>query len=167
MNATRTERPEVRRHGVILDRLGSEADDTPGSSSTEPDPGATDEPEPDAAPSLFILAMGGAQYATELAELPFWVTHILLPVHGREIGCTRPWCVKWHEHPNAVARLHTLWPAWQQLTTAEAGHAGPSTWHRDHLDHTLLRLRAPDGPFAVRTTSPSRPAHRSVSGAGR
>ncbi|MFG2919057.1 DUF4913 domain-containing protein [Kitasatospora sp. NPDC048298] len=149
---------EVRQHGVILDRLGSEADDAPGPGSTEPGPVPADEPE--AAPPLFILAMGGAQYAAELAELSFWVTHILLPVYGREIGSTRPWCAKWHEHPEAVARLHALWLAWQQLTTTEAGHAGPSTWHRDHLDHALLQLRAPDGPFAACTTSPSRPAHR-------
>ncbi|MFJ6381391.1 DUF4913 domain-containing protein [Kitasatospora sp. NPDC092039] len=142
---------EVRHHGVILDRLGAEADH-------EPDPEPADEPDADT--PLFILAMGGARYAAELAELSFWVTHILLPVYGREISSTRPWCAKWHEHPEAVARLHGLWLAWQQLTAAEAGQAGPATWHRDHLDHALLQLRSPDGPFAACTTSPSRPAHR-------
>ncbi|MDH6709150.1 hypothetical protein P3T27_005896 [Kitasatospora sp. MAA19] len=152
---------EVRQHGVILDRLGSEPADEPGPGFTEPGPGSDDAPE--AAPPLFILAMGGAQYAAELAELSFWVTHILLPVYGREIGSTRPWCAKWHEHPEAVARLHALWLAWQQLTAAEAGQSGPSTWHRDHLDHALAQLRSPDGPFAACTTSPSRPAHRLLS----
>ncbi|MFE4482090.1 MULTISPECIES: DUF4913 domain-containing protein [Streptomycetaceae] len=152
---------EVRQHGVILDRLGSEPDDETGPGSIEPDPGSEDAPE--AAPPLFILAMGGAQYAAELAELSFWVTHILLPVYGREIGSTRPWCAKWHEHPEAVARLHALWLAWQQLTAAEAGQGGPSTWHRDHLDHAIAQLRSPDGPFAACTTSPSRPAHRILS----
>lgn len=149
---------EVRQHGVILDRLGSEADEEAGSGSAEPD--TAPEGEPGGAPSLFILAMGGAQYAAELAELSFWVTHILLPVYGREIGSIRPWCAKWHEHPEAVARLHALWLAWQQLTAAEAGQSGPSTWHRDHLDHALAQLRSPDGPFAACTTSPSRLAHR-------
>ncbi|MGW3179540.1 DUF4913 domain-containing protein [Kitasatospora sp. NPDC001119] len=149
---------EVRQHGVILDRLGSEADEETASGAAEPD--TAPEGEPAGAPSLFILAMGGAQYAAELAELSFWVTHILLPVYGREIGSTRPWCAQWHEHPEAVARLHALWLAWQQLTAAEAGQSGPSTWHRDHLDHALLQLRAPDGPFAACTTSPSRLAHR-------
>ncbi|MFF3069196.1 DUF4913 domain-containing protein [Kitasatospora sp. NPDC057936] len=147
---------EVRQHGVLLDRLGSETDAETGSGAAQPVP----EGEPAPVPSLFILAMGGAQYAAELAELSFWVTHILLPVYGREVGSTRPWCAKWHEHPEAVARLHALWLAWQQLTAAEAGHTGPSTWHRDHLDHTLLQLRSPDGPFAACTTSPSRLAHR-------
>ncbi|MFF1868782.1 DUF4913 domain-containing protein [Kitasatospora herbaricolor] len=107
-----------------------------------------------------ILAMGGAQYEAELAELSLRVTHILLPVHGREIGSIRPWCAKWHEHPEAVARLHGLWLARQQLAGAEAGLAAPSTWHRDHLDHTFLQLRAPAGPFAACTTSPGRPADR-------
>ncbi|MER7772381.1 DUF4913 domain-containing protein [Kitasatospora sp. NPDC096140] len=152
---------EVRQHGVILDRLGSEADDESGSGPTGPDPGTGD--EPGSAPPLFILAMGGAEYAAELAELSAWVTHLLLPVYGREIGSTRPWCAKWHEHPEAVARLHALWLAWQQLTAAEAGQSGPSTWHRDHLDHAIAQLRAPDGPFAACATSPSRPAHRVLS----
>ncbi|MFD8783792.1 DUF4913 domain-containing protein [Kitasatospora sp. NPDC059599] len=152
---------EVRQHGVILDRLGSEPDAIPGPSFTEAVPETAG--ELGAAPPLFILAMGGSQYAAEVAELDFWVTHILLPVYGREIGSTRPWCAKWHEHPEAVARLHGLWLAWQQLTTAEAGQSGPATWHRDHLDHTLLQLRSPDGPFAACTTSPSRLAHRLLS----
>ncbi|MFC9329059.1 DUF4913 domain-containing protein [Kitasatospora sp. NPDC057015] len=149
---------EVRQHGVILDRLGSDTGHEPEGGSAAPPTEPTD--EPDAVAPMFILAMGGAQYEAELAELSFWVTHILLPIYGREIGSIRPWCAKWHEHPEAVARLHGLWLAWQQLTVAEAGHAGPSTWHRDHLDHTLLQLRAPDGPFAACTTSPGRPAHR-------
>jgi hypothetical protein len=88
------------------------------------------------------------------------VHYLFLPVYGREISTTRPWCTKWWEHPEAVARLHALWLAWQQLTDAEAGLSGPSTWHRDHLDQALVHLRAPDGPFAACTTSPARPTHR-------
>ncbi|MGF1425483.1 DUF4913 domain-containing protein [Kitasatospora sp. LaBMicrA B282] len=148
---------EVRQHGVILDRLGAEPDTWP---DAEQPGAATTEGEPEATAPLFILAMGGAQYAAELAGLSNWVNHLLLPVYGREISSTRPWCARWYEHPEAVARLHALWLAWQQLTAAEAGHAGPATWHRDHLDHTLLQLRVPDGPFAACATSPARPAHR-------
>ncbi|MFE7531485.1 DUF4913 domain-containing protein [Kitasatospora sp. NPDC057542] len=55
-----------------------------------------------------------------------------------------------------IGRLHALWLARQQLTTAEAGHVGPSTWHRDHLGHTLLQLRGPDRRFAVCTAPPAR-----------
>ncbi|MFD7908574.1 DUF4913 domain-containing protein [Kitasatospora sp. NPDC059747] len=154
---------EVRQHGVLLDRLGSEADNDPDQAPGNGQPGPAAEGQLETAPTLFILAMGGAQYAAELAGLANWVNHLLLPSYGREIGSARPWCSRWYEHPEAVARLHGLWLAWQQLTAAEAGHTGPSTWHRDHLDHTLLQLRSPDGPFAACTTSPSRPAHRLLS----
>jgi len=148
---------EVRQHGVILDRLGSE----PASTSAAL-PSAADLPaaEGGGPASVFILALGSEAYAVELAALKDWVNYLLLPVYGREISTTRPWCAQWHEHPEAVARLHGLWLAWQQLTDAEAGLSGPATWHRDHLDHTLVQLRAPDGPFAACTTSPTRPAHR-------
>ncbi|MER6998224.1 DUF4913 domain-containing protein [Streptomyces sp. NPDC000410] len=110
--------------------------------------------------SVFILAFDGTAYAEELAALTRWVHDLLLPVYGREITTGRPWCQQWREHPEAVARLHALWLAWQQLTDAEAGLTGPSTWHRDHLDPTLLQLRTPDGPFGACTTSPTRPNHR-------
>ncbi|MCX4398851.1 MULTISPECIES: DUF4913 domain-containing protein [unclassified Streptomyces] len=154
---------EVRQHGVILDRLGSE----PAPASAEPQPsddvpatGAAESEQADGPASVFILALGGEAYAVELAALSDWVNYLFLPVYGREISTTRPWCAQWHEHPEAVARLHALWLAWQQLTDAEAGLSGPSTWHRDHLDQALVHLRAPDGPFAACTTSPTRPTHR-------
>jgi hypothetical protein len=144
----------VRDYGVILDSL---RDTPPNAPAPRPDDEDDDEGVP---PSLFILALGGAAYAEELAALAAWVDHLLLPVYGREISATRPWCARWHEHPEAVARLHGLWLAWQQLIATDAGLTGPSTWHRDHLDHALLQLRAPDGPFAACTTNPARPAHR-------
>ncbi|WP_405589811.1 DUF4913 domain-containing protein [Streptomyces sp. NBC_01190] len=153
---------EVRQHGVILDRLGSEPDTAAAAAradDTAPDTAAA--AAPDGGPSsVFILALGGEKYATELAALADWVHYLFLPVYGREISTTRPWCEKWYEHPEAVARLHALWLAWQQLTDSEAGLSGPSTWHRDHLDQALVHLRAPDGPFAACTTSPARPTHR-------
>ncbi|SOE32562.1 DUF4913 domain-containing protein [Streptomyces sp. OK228] len=110
--------------------------------------------------SVFILALGAKAYAVELAALTNWVHDLLLPVYGREITTGRPWCRQWQEHPEAVARLHALWLAWQQLTDAQAGLTGPSTWHRDHLDPALLQLRTPDGPFGACTTSAARPHHR-------
>ncbi|NEA56592.1 DUF4913 domain-containing protein [Streptomyces sp. SID13666] len=154
---------EVRQHGVILDRLDSE----PGPAPVPPQPAEADpDTEPAAADqaggpmSVFILALGEKAYAVELGALSAWVNCLFLPVYGREISTTRPWCDQWHEHLEAVARLHALWLAWQQLTDAEAGLSGPSTWHRDHLDQALVHLRAPDGPFAACTTSPNRPNHR-------
>ncbi|CAM2743816.1 MULTISPECIES: DUF4913 domain-containing protein [Streptomyces] len=47
------------------------------------------------------------------------------PVYGREVTSSSPWCQQWAHHPEAVARLHALWLAWQQYTDAEAGLAGP------------------------------------------
>lgn len=154
---------EVRQHGVILDRLSSEP--PPASAAPQPIDGvpaaeAAGSAQGNGPTSVFILALGGKAYAVELAALTVWVNHLLLPVYGREISTTRPWCAQWHDHPEAVARLHALWLAWQQFTDAEAGLPGPSTWHRDHLDQTLVHLRAPDGPFAACTTSPIRPNHR-------
>lgn len=154
---------EVRQHGVILDRLGSEPDPLPAvgwPADGAPAAGAADPEQADGPASVFILALGGEAYAVELAALSDWVNYLLLPVYGREISTNRPWCAQWHEHPEAVARLHALWLAWQQFTDTEAGLSGPSTWHRDHLDQALVHLRAPDGPFAACTTSANRPNHR-------
>ncbi len=155
---------EVRQHGVILDRLGAESNPSPPPPSADEAP-STEDVAPEASngdgpTSVFILALGGEAYTTELAALSGWVNHLLLPIYGREISTTRPWCDQWHEHPEAVARLHALWLAWQQFTDAEAGLSGPSTWHRDHMDQALVQLRAADGPFAACTTSPTRRNHR-------
>ncbi|MFF4520525.1 DUF4913 domain-containing protein [Streptomyces bluensis] len=110
--------------------------------------------------SVFILALDNEAYGIELDALASWVNHLLLPVYGREITTSRPWCHQWHDHPEAVARFHALWLAWQQFTDVEGGLAGPSVWHRDHLEPAWLQLRAPDGPFAACTTNPNRPHHR-------
>ncbi|MFG3253299.1 DUF4913 domain-containing protein [Streptomyces sp. NPDC048172] len=156
---------ETRKQGETLARLTNEPPPPPAGDETGPGRAA---PAADpssgsgeaGASSVFILAMAGAAYDEELAALKVWVEDLLLPVYGREITATRPWCAQWTEHPEAVARLHALWLAWQQFTDAEAGLAGPSVWHRDHLDPALMQLRAPDGPFSACTTSPSRPHHR-------
>ncbi|MFI2263740.1 DUF4913 domain-containing protein [Streptomyces tubercidicus] len=163
---------ESRKQGETLARLtdeqppaqGGEQDETGHAEGTTPtsapegsDAAATGAEGPT---SIFILALDGEAYAEELAALTTWVRHLLLPVYGREITTGRPWCQLWHEHPEAVARLHALWLAWQQLTDIEAGPTGPSVWQRDHLDPALLQLRAPDGPFGACTTSPARPNHR-------
>lgn len=155
---------ETRRQGETLARLADEQPSSPVGEAGGPGRGAATTPSggsgPAEASSMFILAMAGRAYAEELAALKVWVEDLLLPVYGREITSTRPWCPQWTEHPEAVARLHGLWLAWQQFTDAEAGLAGPSLWHRDHLDPGLMQLRAPDGPFSACTTSPSRPNHR-------
>ncbi|MCE7080158.1 DUF4913 domain-containing protein [Streptomyces sp. ST2-7A] len=143
-----------QRVDETLTRLVDEAESRPDPSVSGAT-GSREEPS-----SIFILALDGRAYTEELAALATWVHHLFLPVYGREITAGRPWCARWAEHPEAVARLHALWLAWQQLTDAEAGLTGPAVWHRDHLDPTLQHLRSPDGPFGACTTSPARPHHR-------
>ncbi|MEU1299967.1 DUF4913 domain-containing protein [Streptomyces shenzhenensis] len=159
---------DSRKQGETLARLTDEHSSPQDAEQDEP-PGDAVSPSPtDASPntqegepsSIFILALAGSAYGKELAALKNWVDHLLLPVYGREITTGRPWCAQWQEHPEAVARLHALWLAWQQLTDTEAGLTGPSTWHRDHLDPALLQLRTSDGQFGACTTSPARPNHR-------
>lgn len=160
---------ETQRHGENIARLSDEHDDGEGAeqSPSPADPPAEDTPtEPEGPSSIFILALAGTAYEEELAALGNWVERLLLPVYGREITTSRPWCFQWREHPEAIARLHGLWLAWQQFTDTQAGHAGPATWHRDHLDPTWLQLRAPDGPFGACTTSPARPSHRLLAAPG-
>ncbi|SOE15082.1 protein of unknown function [Streptomyces sp. 2323.1] len=163
---------ESRKQGETLARLTdeqpseqdceqAELDAAEGATPASAPPGSDEAAAGAEGPScVFILGLDDKAYTEELAGLTVWVHHLLLPVYGREITTGRPWCPQWHEHPEAVARLHALWLAWQQLTDVKAGLAGPSTWHRDHLDPALLQLRTPDGPFGACTTSPARPNHR-------
>ena len=73
---------------------------------------------------------------------------MLLPVYGREVTSSAPWCPRWWEHLEAVAQLHGLWLAWAELTSPAAGMAGPASWHRDFLAPVMGTLRDPMGPFA-------------------
>ena len=81
------------------------------------------QPLPAAPP--FILYLDGAEYAEEMRALAVWVGDLLLPVYGREVTSQQPWCPRWWEHLEAVARLHALWLAWQELTDPTAGASGP------------------------------------------
>ncbi|MFE2584837.1 DUF4913 domain-containing protein [Streptomyces sp. NPDC059378] len=106
-------------------------------------------PEPEApAPPRFILYLQGAEYGQTLRRLTLWVHNVLLPVYGREVTSTAPWCSRWWEHHEAVAQLHALWLAWGELTGPDGGHTGPAAWHRDFLGPVMATLRDPQGPFA-------------------
>ncbi|SPF07228.1 DUF4913 domain-containing protein [Streptomyces sp. MA5143a] len=96
----------------------------------------------------FILYLDGAEYGEEMRSLAVWVADLLLPVYGREVSSQQPWCPRWWEHLEAVARLHALWLAWQELADPSAGLSGPAVWHRDHLGPVLAELRSSAGPFA-------------------
>ncbi|WP_329125106.1 DUF4913 domain-containing protein [Streptomyces sp. NBC_01353] len=65
------------------------------------------------------------------------------------------------DHPVAIARLHALWLAWQELTDpATCGYTGPSAWHRDHYDPCRRELRNAAGPFSGCTKCEHQVAHR-------
>ncbi|WAZ25687.1 DUF4913 domain-containing protein [Streptomyces cinnabarinus] len=96
----------------------------------------------------FILYQEGPEYGRTLRKLTLWVHHVLLPVYGREVTSTAPWCSRWWEHPEAVAQLHALWLAWEELTDSDSPGSGPASWHRDCLGPAMLSLRDPAGPFA-------------------
>jgi hypothetical protein len=97
---------------------------------------------------MFILYLDGHDYEDALHRLSAWVRHLLLPVYGRETSSQAPWCSRWWEHQEAVAKLYALWMAWADLTGPGAGMTGPASWHRDHLAPTMESLRDPSGPFA-------------------
>ncbi|MEU9413157.1 DUF4913 domain-containing protein [Streptomyces sp. NPDC048281] len=108
-----------------------------------------DAPKEDApSPPHFILYKEGTEYAQALRQLSLWTHHVLLPVYGREVTSTSPWCSSWWKHPEAVAQLHGLWLAWGELTGPGSAMNGPGTWHRDHLAPVMNSLRDPSGPFA-------------------
>ncbi|TVL90521.1 DUF4913 domain-containing protein [Streptomyces sp. SAJ15] len=96
----------------------------------------------------FILYLEGEDQRAAMQGLSGWVSGLLLPVYGREVTSRAPWCPQWWEHLEAVAHLHALWLAWQELTGPNGGMTGPAMWHRDFLAPTMQVLRDPDGPFA-------------------
>ncbi|WP_406300037.1 DUF4913 domain-containing protein [Embleya sp. NBC_00888] len=123
-----------------------------------------DEPDEDnaAAAPTFILFLDEdtAEYRAELVALDQWV-RLVLVTYLRDVNSAAPWCDEWFRHPEAVARLHALWLAWQQYTAPEAGGwDGPSVWHRDHLDPCMHQLRSADGPFNACGTNVARIRHR-------
>ncbi|MGW1839628.1 DUF4913 domain-containing protein [Streptomyces sp. NPDC002067] len=153
------------RLNALNDIIAAAADeDDENSDHTEGAPGnaaagGDEKDETPPAPPL-ILKLSGEQYDQELALLSNWVQYLLAPYYLTEISSQSPWCPRWFEHPQAVARLHALWIAWQELTTPEAGGwTGPSVWHRDHLDPCIAMLRDPSGPFAACMIKPERQQH--------
>ncbi|MFD7753272.1 DUF4913 domain-containing protein [Streptomyces sp. NPDC059757] len=133
---------------------GSESD--AGEEAAE---GSADEDERQFPP--FILLLDPPEYDDELRALVEWVEGVLVPGYLAEPSADARWCHLWFEHPVAIARLHALWLAWQELTDpATCGYTGPSTWHRDHLDPCMLQLRGSGGPFAGCTKGEHQIDHR-------
>jgi Domain of unknown function (DUF4913) len=96
-----------------------------------------------AARELAELADPPGLYYLTLEE---WVGEWLFPVYRRSVlGHDRIWCPQWWRHAEAVARLESLWRAWEHLRQDAA--TGLSVWFRDHADHHMTVLLDADGPF--------------------
>ncbi|ORT54664.1 DUF4913 domain-containing protein [Streptomyces sp. CB03238] len=109
----------------------------------------------------FILLLDPPEYDDELRALIEWVEGVLVPGYLAEPSADARWCHLWWEHPVAIARLHAVWLAWQELTDpASCGYTGPSVWHRDHMDPALRELRGSTGPFSGCTKGEHQIEHR-------
>lgn len=91
------------------------------------------------------------------ASLDAWVSGYLAPIVTVELGQGMRWCPRWWRHAEAIARLESVWRAWEQLRIAEDPTA-MSVWWRDHLDHHLgVLMQGERSPF--RQCSPEK-GHR-------
>lgn len=143
---------------------------TTGAPSAQPSAENTDsgdqgdaDPGDDAVAPTFILLFDAdsPEEHQELLALDAWVTHVLVPTYINQVSSRQPWCAQWWDHPEARARLHALWLAWQEHTDETVGgHSGPSLWHRDHLHPAMAELRSHDGPLNACMIDPANPRHR-------
>ncbi len=101
-----------------------------------------------------LVAAAAERQLADLADPPRlyyltleeWVGEWLFPVYRRSVlGHDRVWCSRWWRHAEAVARLESLWRAWEHLRQDPA--TGLSVWFRDHADHHMTILLDADGPF--------------------
>ncbi|MEU6010696.1 DUF4913 domain-containing protein [Streptomyces sp. NPDC047453] len=154
---------QVARLTAQVETLTEDSDAEPGEVSAEAEPDAGEEPadEDEWQYPPFILLLDPPLYDDELRALIEWVEGVLVPGYLAEPSADARWCHLWFEHTPAVARLHALWLAWQELTDpATCGHTGPSVWHRDHLDPCMRELRSSSGPFAGCTKGEHQIDHR-------
>ncbi|MFB7739817.1 DUF4913 domain-containing protein [Streptomyces sp. NPDC056112] len=154
---------QVARLTAQVTALTEGADAEPGEALAEAEPDAGEEPadEDEWQSPPFILLLDPPLYDDELRALIEWVGGVLVPGYLAEPSADARWCHLWFEHTPAVARLHALWLAWQELTDpATCGYTGPSVWHRDHLDPCMRELRGSSGPFAGCTKSEHQIDHR-------
>ena len=80
-------------------------------------------------------------------SLTAWVEQWLIATLERELRRDFAWCGRWWAHPEAVARLWTMWGNWE--IAVRDGEAAMTRWWLWDLDHRLPLLSDPDGgPFS-------------------
>jgi hypothetical protein len=79
-----------------------------------------------------------------------WVRDWYAVHYARSSGIR--WCAQWYEHPEAVARLHALWTAWEAAQrNPDTGMAHWYVHYADPMFHELVQQRGtfvscdPDG----------------------
>ena len=103
-----------------------------------------DEATPSSTPSGAAPATAPELYYGSVDE---FVREKLRYTYIRKVGPSAPyrWAGDWWRYPEAMGRLDALWRAWEALRLE--GQVGMSSWWRDHADHHMRMLMAPDGPF--------------------
>ncbi|MGE3194624.1 MAG: DUF4913 domain-containing protein [Microbacteriaceae bacterium] len=111
-------------------------------------------PHPATAPDPSSEPPAAAVPAADVPQLYFgsvdeFVREKLRFTYIRRVGPTGAyrWAADWWRYPEAISRLDSLWRAWEALRLD--GTFGMSVWWRDHADHHMRMLMAPDGPFAT------------------
>jgi Domain of unknown function (DUF4913) len=111
-------------------------------------------PRPGTAPVNLPAAEPPAATAPVEPQLHFgsvdeFVREKLIYTYSRRVGPNGQfrWDENWWMYPEAISRLDALWRAWEALRLE--GTFGMSAWWRDHADHHMRMLMAPDGVFAA------------------
>ena len=146
---------------ALREERNADAEETADTGADASAPSEQDQEEEEWQYPPFILLLEGDAYDAELRALIEWVEGVLVKGYLAEPSADAHWCHRWFDHPVAIARLHALWLAWQELTDpTSCGYTGPSVWHRDHYDPCIRELRAANGPFQGCTKGEHQTTHR-------
>ena len=129
--------PAKDNWGDLVDEFDDAPDDT-----TVDDPG----PEQDETPEPRLYYGSTDEFVRE-----FLITAYRRQVGG---GSKLSWRADWWNFPEAVARLETLWRAWEHLRLE--GPLGMSIWWKDHADHHMSVLLSDQGPFGYKSSENER-----------
>lgn len=76
-----------------------------------------------------------------------WMVEWLAPTIRRPMKAGVCWCPQWWRHPEALARLDSLWRAWE--ASRAGGGEAMSLWWITHFEGHWASLTSERGPFAA------------------